>query len=334
MSEELNGLEDTLQLLRHGVLGGQERIDTAVARTESPPGWDHPRFGEGNWAYAPVDAPQRIGEIAAQWSSRLRGVERPWLCWCVDDDWSLLQQRLVRDVGWTPVVGGDGTVKTPASIDGAVVIDFAGDLGVVKLRPHFVIEFAFLFCPRLAYWHSDVLLPMKLMRTLADQFGTLHNGEHCGVTEGPTLGMLWERWRKGQPLLWKRIFEVVGCTTAAASRSQYASGCGIWRNTRYHPMAGKATQSKPPYYEFGVGIYRWVQENRDKFREVDLEIEPYHFSQINNSAYGRIVDSRDQRRFKGREMQLNFDLRAICDDLGIGDLYSASAMDGDADLAT
>src|SRR5689334_20035557 len=61
-----------------------------------------PVYGHGNWEHykLPLDG---IYAAAAEWKKALEGVEKPWLCWNVSPRWCVLQQRLVQEVGWTPV---------------------------------------------------------------------------------------------------------------------------------------------------------------------------------------------------------------------------------------
>ncbi|TWT89740.1 hypothetical protein Mal64_01190 [Pseudobythopirellula maris] len=290
----------------------------SIERTGSEPSWEHPRAGDGNWLVAPDDMVDRVREAAESWRGALSGVVRPWLCWCVDEEWSVAQQRLVADAGWTPVVGSDSPGRVGSLVDGAIAVDFAGDLGLVKMRPHFVIEFAFLLADRLAYWHSDVLLPPALMREAAQQFEWIAPGGQCGVVEKPGLGTIVERWRRGHRLFWSRVFEVIGCVTAEASRSQFDEGLGLWRNTHWHPHAGPAARRSPPHYEFGVGWGRWARRHPESFTRLGFDIEPYHFTQINNPGYKSVVDPRDKRRFKGEELRRNYDLQQLCRELGIG----------------
>src|SRR3954468_5149670 len=84
------------------------------------------RFGTGNWrsfAYVPFTLDELL-EVSQSWGHQLRGVELPWLCWNVDADWCLVQQKLVALAGWTPVVGWDPRVGPPELIRGAIPIDF------------------------------------------------------------------------------------------------------------------------------------------------------------------------------------------------------------------
>src|SRR5947209_5182610 len=109
------------------------------------------RCGTGNWGASPPS----LGEMfaaAKDWADALRGIERPWLCWNVDPDWCLVQQKLVLEVGWTPIVGSDSG-NPPPLLPGAVYVDFNRRLRLPAMWMHFPLELAFLFCDRLAFWH-------------------------------------------------------------------------------------------------------------------------------------------------------------------------------------
>jgi hypothetical protein len=69
-------------------------------------------LGTGDWE-AWGGSIEGIIQAAARWRQQLEGVNRPWLCWNVSPRWCVLQQRLVRSVGWTPVVGYDPRVGPP-----------------------------------------------------------------------------------------------------------------------------------------------------------------------------------------------------------------------------
>src|SRR5688572_6478191 len=80
--------------------------------------------GTGNWRVFPKTSLPVVFDAAEEWKAALAGVERPWLCWSVDEDWCLVQQKLVAAAGWTPVVGTDGLVPVPRLIKEAVFVDF------------------------------------------------------------------------------------------------------------------------------------------------------------------------------------------------------------------
>src|SRR5437870_12049476 len=113
-------------------------------------------IGHGNWeAYnLPLD---RIYSAAQEWAGALEGVVRPWLCWNVSPRWCLLQQKLVQQAGWTPVVGFDPRSGPPPLSSDAILIDFNRTFDFPVMFYMFPLEFAYLFAPRLAFWHADLL---------------------------------------------------------------------------------------------------------------------------------------------------------------------------------
>ncbi len=60
-------------------------------------------MGSGNWAIFPHDLIPRVETCALAWHSALKGVEKPWLCWCVDAQWvffaAAISARLWMDSG-------------------------------------------------------------------------------------------------------------------------------------------------------------------------------------------------------------------------------------------
>src|SRR3954469_7143592 len=63
--------------------------------------------GHGNWACWDTAELGQLAAAAASWAAQLPAGDRYWLCWATHDDWCKLQQRLVLEVGWTPIVSGD-----------------------------------------------------------------------------------------------------------------------------------------------------------------------------------------------------------------------------------
>ncbi len=76
------------------------------------PAMDATQTGKGNWAGFDVPM-EKVYEAATEWRQALAGVTRPWLCWNVSDRWCRLQQRLIQEVGWTPVIGFDPRCGPP-----------------------------------------------------------------------------------------------------------------------------------------------------------------------------------------------------------------------------
>lgn len=273
------------------------------------------RKGMGNWE-AWGDDVEPIFRAAEKWTDALRGVELPWLCWNVDSDWCLLQQRLVRNAGWTPVVGFDPRVGVPENVvPEAVVVDFNAGLNLPVLYPHFPLEFAFLFVDRLAFWHSDLLLPEPKMREMAKLFAALPDGTTAAVsTDG---------WRDLFSLSHRRFWELIGCTTRSASRDQYEKGCGWWLNFKFHrnrSVNSGDSQLSKYYWDHGTGIFYW--KRRHGGRVVALKEKNFsagHFSQIKFEGYKRISPNNEFRDLS-RDLSGNFELRGCAEKMGLQSL--------------
>lgn len=273
--------------------------------------------GTGNWRVFPKAMLPRVLDAGAEWKSILRGVERPWLCWCVDEAWCLVQQKLVAAAGWTPVVGTDGSVAAPPLVPGAVFVDFNEHLRLPIMWMHFPLEFAFTFAQTLAFWHSDVLPPVSMMRRIAAEFDAIRDGELIGVRR-ERVGFVQQAKRllKGKPLFYRRWFEVVGCTTAGASASQFENGCGWWRYPQLHPNARDWIQNAYAR-EHGVGIWYWEKYCGGQTRELSSDVNAHHYS-TNNRQYVRRW-RRDGRIDASKQVELHrsFSLDDIVKDLGL-----------------
>jgi hypothetical protein len=274
-------------------------------------------IGTGNWRVFPKESLPLVFDAAEEWKKALAGIEKPWLCWCVDEDWCLVQQKLVTAAGWTPVVGTDGAYPSPRLTKQAVFIDFNRRFRFPMMWIHFPLEFAFSFARTLAFWHSDVLPPVSLMQRIGAEFDTITDGQLIGVRR-EKVGLLQRAKRlvKGKPLFYRRWFEVIGCTTAGASLSQFENGCGWWRYPQLHPNAQDWVQSAFPR-EHGVGVWYWEKYCRGQGRQLSVDITPHHYS-TNNRRYirkwtreGRIGDSKQV------ELQRSFSLEGIVRNLGL-----------------
>lgn len=264
--------------------------------------------GTGNWRSfdLPLD---RVRAAAARWAAAIDGVERPWLCWNLNDAWCTVQQRLVRAVGWTPVVGWDPACRTgpPPLVDGAIAIDFNATLGLPTLWLHFPIEFVFLWAPRLAFWHADLLVRLPKLEAVARMFESLRDHETAAVACYGGLMNLF-RFRT------HRYWELLGCTTRGASAEQFRLGCGWWRHFELHPNCPDERERKRRsrhYYDSGVGIMYWKRRYGGKVREIEESwIDEGHCTAINNPGYRRAGN-------KGVELDVNFNLAAMAEKLGI-----------------
>lgn len=261
------------------------------------------KTGQGDWKACAIPL-EKILTAAQGWKSQLKGVDRPWLCWNVNDDWCLLQQRLVKAVGWTPVVGFDPRVGPPQrNIDSAILIDFNAELNLPNLYPHFPLEFAFLFVEqRIAFWHSDLLIRIEKMTNLASQFSNLSNGETAAVPDRRLIHLL-RPWKT-------RYWELVGCTTIEASRSQFELGAGWWMNFRCHVNRQKEDEKRLSHYywDHGAGIMYWSRKLGGKVREIPLNlVMEGHFSAIGSAEYKR-SSPKNHLRNLGPDLSANFDL--------------------------
>jgi hypothetical protein len=277
------------------------------------------QLGQGQWsAFCALDI--RLGElmdIARGWGRVLEGIERPWLCWNVEPDWCLVQQKLVREAGWTPLVGFDPRVgPPPRNVPGAVVFDFNAELKLPLLYPHFPLEFAFLFAAKLAFWHSDLLIRREKMHTLARLFDELPDGRTAACRADPGLRHRYLPWRQ-------RYWELVGCTTRAASRDQFEKGCGWWMAFWAHP-----NQPRPRavrrwcYWDHGSGIWYWHRRAGGDCVVLDAaEYAEGHFTKIGKKDYVGIREPNgsDVRRNMSQELVRNFDLARACESLGVAD---------------
>jgi hypothetical protein len=211
-----------------------------------------PKNGTGDWKNFHIPL-ERIFEAASDWKKLVAGVEKPWLCWNVSPRWNRLQQRLVRHVGWTPVLGFDPRVGPPPVEPGSVLIDFNASFGLPLMYLHFPLEFMFLWTDRLAFWHADLLCRLPVMERLARSFEALEDGQTTAVLEKGGL-------RNCLNFKRHRFWELCGCTTRAASENQFYNGCGWWRNFVIHPkctLAEERRRRQPLYYDHGAGIMCW-----------------------------------------------------------------------------
>jgi hypothetical protein len=272
------------------------------------------RLGSGDWeGFRLSDLTiEQVLEEAGRWAEQFRGIDRPWLCWNVDDDWCHVQQRLVREVGWTPVVGFDPRVGPPPLIPGAVLVDFNARLKLPSMWMHFPLEFIFRYCDRLAYWHADCLLRIEKMQHYARMFADLRDGEMAAVRPRGS-------WRENLSPYRRRYWEVLGCTTRGASRAQFENGCGWWMYFPAHISSSAEQRARRAkyHYECGVGIRYWAAKCGGVVREIKAaDIEEGHFTGIGRKDYKR-ASPRHFKRDLSKELSLNNDLRVACAKLDI-----------------
>jgi hypothetical protein len=288
---------------------GKKTADAEVSVVHSA--WDVPmhtgREGTGNWDAFEYDA-ALVQTAAARWKQELGKVEYPWLCWNIDDEWCALQQRLVLAIGWTPVVGWDPNVspRERTVMPGAIEIDFNEEFAFPALWSHFPLEFAFLWTERLAFWHADLLLRIDKMRALGEQFANIADGEMAAVRSlGGVRRLL--RFRE------HRYWELIGLTTAAASRDQFDNGCGWWRHFYRHPNTPVADEKRrrKHYYDSGVGIMYWKRHCGGRVHSIaERYVAEGHCTEIGKKNYVKASS-------KAEELRLNYNVADVARSLGL-----------------
>ena len=274
------------------------------------------KAGTGDWKYFNVPLEQ-VFDIAKGWKNILSDIQKPWLCWNVSPLWSILQQKLVLAVGWTPVVGFDPRVGAPPIIEGSILVDFNERLQLPVLWPHIPLEFAFLFADRLAFWHADLLCRLPVMTQLADQFASLRDGQMSAVFDSGGL-------RRRLNFKMHRYWELCGCTTKAASENQFYNGTGWWRQFQVHPkcvLAEERARRNQYDYDSGVGILYWKNKYNGHVVPIDMKlVKEGHCSEVTNREYRTLPNHTDPRRDLRSELDLNYSINEVAARLGIAHL--------------
>jgi hypothetical protein len=278
--------------------------------------------GKGNWRGGQLDMTQ-LFNVAREWKKICKGHDKLWLCWNVDPEWCLVQQKLVKEMGWTPLVGSDSRAKKAKLIDGAIEINFNENLDLPMFHMVLAVEFAFLYIEgKMAFWHSDLLIRRAKLKSIAGMMENL--GENDMLVTKPGLGMKAKILRKEG-----RYWELVACTTKAASEHQFMHGAGWMSNITCHPMAVQSDKERirraKQYYDHGAGVYYWSKNYKpESWGMVFIEenyIDEGHFTRIRAKKY-QLTSPNNERRDLTSELALNFDLHAECEKLGLGDLTS------------
>jgi hypothetical protein len=275
-----------------------------------------PKNGTGDWLNfnLPFDW---ISEIAAEWNRKLVDIQKPWLCWHVSPRWSILQQRLVQSVGWTPVIGFDPRVGSPPVLPGSILIDFNESFKLPVMWPHFPLEFAFLWTKRLAFWHADLLCRLPVMEYLAKTFESLEDGQMAAVLD---------KGGRRNYLNFKshRFWELCGCTTEGASENQFYNGTGWWRNFSLHPkcrLPSERRRRQKFSYDSGVGILYWKNNYNGSVVPISIHsVKEGHCSEIMSRAYKSAPAHQTALRNLPSELDANYDIEAVARRLGISHL--------------
>ena len=286
-----------------------------ISRVDAGPALD-PAIGTGDWKAYTLHL-SRMLEAAEDWARQLDGVQKPWLCWNVNPRWCLLQQKLVRHVGWTPVVGFDPRVGPPPLVPEAILIDFNESFQFPVMWAHFALEFAFLFVPRLAFWHSDLLCRLSVMQSLVDVFSALQPGQMAAVLD---------RGGRRNYLNFKshRYWELCGCTTRAASENQFYNGTGWWRCFDHHPkcvLEEERARRRTYNYDHGVAIRYWKHKYNGSVIDISIHlVKEGHCSEIGAKQYVTLPNHVTAFRDLGSELDANYSLEEVAGRLGIAHL--------------
>ncbi|NOT01372.1 MAG: hypothetical protein HOP29_12170 [Phycisphaerales bacterium] len=255
--------------------------------------------GSGDWEAWGRDL-ELLTDAVADWRAQLAGVDRPWLCWCVLDRFCRIQQRLVMEFGWTPVVGGDPRAGAPTILPGAVPMDCNRVLQLPAMWMWMPVEFAHELAPRLAFWHSDLLVGRRDMERLVRTFDVLDDGEVAAYR--PQL----PRFGRTAPCP-----GTAACTTRAAARDQWDHGCGWWRWFTKHPNFAGEFAVAAEHWDHGYGLRYWKRHYGGMVRPVSPS-ERGHCK----LPWGRWKGTMS----KGRSIESFFDIGQLVRELGIADL--------------
>jgi hypothetical protein len=132
----------------------------------------------------------------------------------------------------------------------------------------------FGWAERLAFWHADVLLPRPAMRDYALRFEHVHGPMTCAAFS-PRNRLKPRTWNNND-----RWFEVIGCTTREASRSQWDCGGGWWRHFQNHPHCPIVPDVHRYSWDHGGGIRFWEEAHGGKTHKLRFDtrchVSHYH----------------------------------------------------------
>jgi hypothetical protein len=285
---------------------------------KSPPEID-PRIGTGNWD-AFKDYPiEHVLDVAARWKARVQGERKLWLCWNVSPRWCVLQQRLVKLAGWTPLLGFDPRAGAPPVEPGSILINFNEGFDFPVMWPHFPLEFAFVFIDyKLAFWHADLLVRLSVLDQLKNLYEGLENGEMAAVYDAGGRRNTFNFRRH-------RFWELAGCTTQAASENLYYNGTGWWRCFDRHikcTVPEERARRRKLHYDSGVGIRYWRNKYNGRIKEIDIAmIKEGHCSEIHKpKTYKPGPNHTNAMRNLSSELDENYSIHDVAKQFGIDHL--------------
>jgi len=233
-----------------------EPSNSATATIAAADSYRLEHVGTGDWeAWGQQLGP--LTDAISDWRRQLAGIDKPWLCWHVLDRFCRIQQRLVQEFGWTPLVAGDPRAGEPRVLPGSVPFHPNRTLKLPTMWMWFVLEFVYEIAPRMAFWHSDFLVSRRDMEHLVAVFEQLDDGETAAY-------MPRTRWLQHSA----PCPGLAACATRGGSRDQWDHGCGWWRWFSKHPNFRGEYRVRGDNWDHGYGIRYWKQHHDGVVRTV------------------------------------------------------------------
>ncbi|MGF1761948.1 hypothetical protein [Aliivibrio kagoshimensis] len=283
------------------------------------------RLGNANWRafqalnmqYENTLSLDDLYKAAHEWKKAISGIEYPWLVWSVDEDWAYVQQKMVIEAGWTPVVGYDPRSGAPTKlVEGAVLVDFNQGLNLPIFYMHLPLDFIFLFAERLAFFHSDLLISPPKMAHLSDIFKSLPDGE-IAMTNLTKIKYKWLQRFFPKPT---KLFELAGCITNKASKDIFNHGCSMWQGWAFHPNCPNEIEFKTrleKHWDHGAGLLYWQQKYGGKVTIIEETfLDEGHFSRTSKSDF-KVLSDNNENRDTGMDLRGNFNVYELAKTFGI-----------------
>jgi hypothetical protein len=262
---------------------------------------------------------EQLGVIAESWKAKLQGVDYPWLIWSVDEDWAFVQQKLVSSVGWTPIVGYDPRVGPPRQdklISDAILLDFNEFLKLPIMYMHFPIDFIHRFAPRMAFWHSDLLVRPEKMEYLSELFKSLKDGEIAMTNLTKLKSKLLQKIFV-RPF---KLFELAGCITSKASADIQDKGCSMWQGWAFHPNCPSEAEFNnrlKKHWDHGAGLLYWQRRYGGKVKIIQEHyLDEGHFSRTSKDDF-KVISPNNEGRDTGQDLRANYNVYELAKTLNI-----------------
>jgi hypothetical protein len=155
------------------------------------------------------------------------------------------------------------------------------------------------------------------MQQLATTFESLQDGQMAAVLDRGGLRNLLKTKTH-------RYWELAGCTTAGASRSQFEKGTGWWRYFDQHinctDPAERARRQKYSW-DSGVGIKYWRDQYGGSIVDIPIGlVKEGHCSEIGAKNYVSGANHLTPKRNLSAELDSNYSIDEVAARLGIAAL--------------